>query len=304
MPRGSFSPRSRNATGSMPGRRRQLVDEALDRKAIGRLAGRADRRRPQRRVLQPMRDDLDAVRRIGRIGVLRDQPGTEPRTSVDAGGLGPSSGIFGQSLRSSSAATSRCANRGCGRRRRPRRKCRAAAAGLWDRSRARPRATIAPAPGGRSRAIGSRRRPPRPRGRSCRSSRSLRDRSAAPSRAACRGIARRWRDCHACPARRSISSPRRRAHRRPRRTDRSSRGFASASNSWRPAAWRLAARGAAPASPLVTSASSVMPGAARRVAASLSCAGRPDALAPLRAQARGRRARLSIRRRRRRRGNS
>ena len=32
-----------------PGRGRQLVDEALDREAIGRLAGRAERGRTQRR---------------------------------------------------------------------------------------------------------------------------------------------------------------------------------------------------------------------------------------------------------------
>ena len=70
-------------------RRRQLIGEALDRKTIGRLAGRAQRRRPQRRFFQPMHDDLDVVCRIGRIAVLRDQAGVKSNDIVEARCLRP-----------------------------------------------------------------------------------------------------------------------------------------------------------------------------------------------------------------------
>jgi hypothetical protein len=56
-----------------PGRGRKLVGEALDRETIGRLARRADRRRTQRRIFEPMDQHLNVVRGIGRIGILRDQ---------------------------------------------------------------------------------------------------------------------------------------------------------------------------------------------------------------------------------------
>ena len=44
------------------GRRRELVGEAFDREAVRDLAGRADFRRPQRRVLQPVHDHLHGCR--------------------------------------------------------------------------------------------------------------------------------------------------------------------------------------------------------------------------------------------------
>ncbi len=70
------------------GRGGQFIDEAFDGEAVRRLAGRADGGRAQRRVLEPMRNDLDALGRIWRITVLRNQPRVEPRHVVEAGSLG------------------------------------------------------------------------------------------------------------------------------------------------------------------------------------------------------------------------
>jgi hypothetical protein len=53
-----------------PRRRRELVREAFHRETIGRLAGRADRCRTQRGILQPVDEHLEAVRRIRRVGIL------------------------------------------------------------------------------------------------------------------------------------------------------------------------------------------------------------------------------------------
>ena len=210
------------------GRRGQLVDEALDREAVGRLAGRAQRSGTQRRILEPMRDDLDGVGRIGRIAVLRDQAGVEAAHIVEAGGVRGQQRNVGHSPRRLRNPHLGAPVEDMAARHRPRPICRGAAEDPWDPSHARPRATIARAPGGRPRATGLRRRPRRPRGRSCHSSRSLRDRSAAPSLAASRGTGQRCCGCRACPARRSTSSRHRRARRRPHRTGRSRRGSASA----------------------------------------------------------------------------
>ena len=111
---------------------------------------------------------------------------------VEAGGVRRRAAECWAGPWSRAGSTSRCASRGCGRRRSTApRDVEQLRRAFRDPSRARPRATIAPAPGGRPRARGSRRRRRRPRGRSCRSSRSLRDRSAAPFRAAGRGSGRR-----------------------------------------------------------------------------------------------------------------
>ena len=71
-----------------PGRRREFVGETLDGKAIGRLSRRADWRRPQRRIFEPMGQHLHIVRRIGRIGILRDHSGLQAAHVVEPGGGG------------------------------------------------------------------------------------------------------------------------------------------------------------------------------------------------------------------------
>ena len=231
-PRGSFSPRSRKSTGSSPAAAASSSTKLSTAKQFAGLPGERSGAGRNGVVFEPMRDDLDVIGRIGRIAVLRDQAGVEAAHLVETGGLRREQRNVGQSFRRLRNPHLGAPVENLAVSHRRRRRYRAVAADLWGPSQARPRATIARAPDVPPRATGSRRRRRRPRGRSCRSSRSLRDRSAAPSPAAIRGTARRCCDCRACPARRSTPSRCPRARRRPRRTDRSRRGSASARNSW------------------------------------------------------------------------
>ena len=77
-PRGSARSRRRNASGSSSACGGELVGEALDREAVRDLAGRADVRRAQRRRPSASAPTTSTLRRgVGRIAVLRDQPGRQ-----------------------------------------------------------------------------------------------------------------------------------------------------------------------------------------------------------------------------------
>ena len=138
----------------------------------------------------------------------------------------------------------------------------------------RPRATIARAPGVRWRAKGSRHPRRRPHGRSCRSSRSPRDRSALPCPPAGRESWQRSSrlPCVPCEAVHIVAES---AHIGDG-AGRADRGMALHRPVIGSGECLGAVRPLRAGTPLLTRVSSVMPGSARSVAARSSCAGKPD----------------------------
>ena len=99
VPRISVSPAQPELDRIEPCRHRELVGEALDSEAIGRLPGRADWRGAQRGIFQPVDEDLDVIGGIGWIGVLPDKCGLEAAHVIEPGGCRGEQWNIGQSRR-------------------------------------------------------------------------------------------------------------------------------------------------------------------------------------------------------------
>ena len=227
MARGSVRRFERNVHRIHACGRRDLVGEAFDRKTLRDLAGRAQVRQLQRRVLDQMRDDADVVHRVRRIAVLRDRAGAGAVLLRNPRGLGRRAARAPLARRS--APTSRFPTRRCVRSRRARHGRRAAAAGLSDPSRVRRAASTARERAGRRSSTAAARRPRRDRRRWCRTIPSRRGRRRASSRAGCRRLSTGWREDRASPATRTRRLRcRPRARRRRRMTDRATRGSGTA----------------------------------------------------------------------------
>ena len=177
----------------MPRLRRQLVDEALDREAVGDLARRADVRGPQRRRPSQCAVHLDRVRRR-----RADRRSATPGRSAWPSGWRKPGGAAARAAasirrlavaRGTHISVSQASMRPSGVERAAqleqlRRALRIPAELVLARSTAR-------APAGRPPATAAPHRRRRRRGRSCRSSRRRRGRSRAPCRAAARAARRR-----------------------------------------------------------------------------------------------------------------